>query len=352
VAALGVAGFHLYFQNADEPLKAMLPAIVDTLVYAGSYGVQLFFVISGFVVALTLFPNRDLHGPIGVGAYFVRRSVRLDPTYWLILGLYAALIPIVSTYSPATAFDERSYSTTEIARNILYFLPIHAQHDFYMPVTWTLGLEVQFYLFFATTIALINWLYVRFAIGRDGAMLVVCALMVAAATLHNVGVIDASPGWLPAQLKTFVAGILIALAVMKVRHAFALLVVHLALMIAAVVALDPQYVLGAVIAVLIVLAFTHIPALDRLAGASILVPLGMVSYSVYLIHQLVGAAVIDGLQALISDEPGWIQFVFLGVGVLAAILASALLYWLIERPSLLLSKRINLGRTPVLRAAS
>ncbi len=145
-------------------------------------------------------------------------------------------------------------------------------------------------------------------------------------------------------MKTFLGGILLALAMLGVPHARALLVAHLAMLALSVALFDPPYVLGATVAIVMVIAVTQVKALDRLASAPALVGLGLLSYCIYLFHMLVGGAVIEALQALISDEPGWLQPVFLACGLAATIVFSALVYRLVERPSIALSKRFAPAR--------
>ena len=83
LAALGVAWFHLYGQNAGPPLADAVPSAVSLASVWGRFGVQLFFAISGFVVAYTLLNDKSIDRVRDIGRYFVRRSVRLDLTYWL-----------------------------------------------------------------------------------------------------------------------------------------------------------------------------------------------------------------------------------------------------------------------------
>ena len=75
LAALGVAWFHTYSQNTS--LGDDMPKAFSVVSVWGRFGVTLFFVISGFVIAHTLFADRNVNTPMAVGKYFVRRSVRL-----------------------------------------------------------------------------------------------------------------------------------------------------------------------------------------------------------------------------------------------------------------------------------
>jgi peptidoglycan/LPS O-acetylase OafA/YrhL len=155
IAALSVAWFHLYSQNGGVPLADAMPAAMNLASVWGRFGVQLFFAISGFVVAYTLLLDRSFGHVRDIGAYFIRRSIRLDPTYWLALAAYVIGVPlIVKLGGPADVFPPQRLDVPEIAANVLYFLPLNIL--LYVPVAWSLVVEIQFYLFFALLVLALN----------------------------------------------------------------------------------------------------------------------------------------------------------------------------------------------------
>jgi peptidoglycan/LPS O-acetylase OafA/YrhL len=88
LAAVGVVLFHFYI--GTKTLTQEAPSWVNHLAASGRFGVWLFFVISGFILTHTLLPRTGLRTAKGVGLYMLRRSVRLDPVYWVILTLFIA----------------------------------------------------------------------------------------------------------------------------------------------------------------------------------------------------------------------------------------------------------------------
>jgi peptidoglycan/LPS O-acetylase OafA/YrhL len=104
----------------------------------GFLGVDLFFVISGFLIVTLLLRERDRTGEISLKAFYIRRSLRIFPLYYLfILGL--ALIYFL--------FNQDS----ESGRKFLSELPIYLLYlGNFFPVTldivWSLAAEQQFYL--------------------------------------------------------------------------------------------------------------------------------------------------------------------------------------------------------------
>lgn len=107
----------------------------------GRWGVPLFFVISGFIVALP-FARSILQGarPVRLRDYFTRRVSRLEPPYIISLLI---LFPLVLAVQHSTA-------RSQIAHLIASMLYIHnlayGSLSTINPVTWSLEAEIQFYL--------------------------------------------------------------------------------------------------------------------------------------------------------------------------------------------------------------
>lgn len=90
VAALAVALFHLSRQEGDA---------FSWVLNHGHYGVEMFFVISGFVIPLSM--QRSGYQLPRIGSFLTRRVMRLYPVFFVVL-----LISIANTYfgKPALAY--------------------------------------------------------------------------------------------------------------------------------------------------------------------------------------------------------------------------------------------------------
>jgi peptidoglycan/LPS O-acetylase OafA/YrhL len=230
IAALSVAWFHLYGQNGGPPLAEAMPAALNVASVWGRFGVQLFFGISGFVVAYTLLNDRSIGRARDVGTYFIRRSVRLDPTYWLALAAYVIGVPlIIKLGGPADVFPSQRLDVSDIVANVLYFLPLNTL--LYVPVAWSLVVEIQFYLFFALLVVALNRLEKR-GWDRNGVFfwLGTLLMLVAAAPMLRSG--PPAPN-LYEYLYQFLGGIFAAAAYLRVPRAPLLWGLHVVLMIAA-----------------------------------------------------------------------------------------------------------------------
>jgi peptidoglycan/LPS O-acetylase OafA/YrhL len=77
IAAVSVVLFHLKEGKHIPNLYALMPKWLQTLFDHGVLGVSIFFVLSGFVIAHSLYKQ---HVTLRLaGRFMLRRSIRLDP---------------------------------------------------------------------------------------------------------------------------------------------------------------------------------------------------------------------------------------------------------------------------------
>jgi peptidoglycan/LPS O-acetylase OafA/YrhL len=100
VAIASVLAYHINgYTVAKTPYTHTTTAATDPLcrIFAqGHVGVQLFFVISGFILALP-FARQHLRAGkvVTLGDYFLRRLIRLEPPYAIALTLTALLLVVL-----------------------------------------------------------------------------------------------------------------------------------------------------------------------------------------------------------------------------------------------------------------
>lgn len=138
--------------------------------WGGWVGVDLFFVLSGFLITAGLLRARD--APDRLRTFWARRAFRLFPAYFLFLGVAAALGALgVAGLAHLGRFDGWAWFVL-YAANFLILLPPHEDLGG-LDVAWSLAVEEQFYLV---------WPLVVFATDR-AALVRVCLLLVATAPL-------------------------------------------------------------------------------------------------------------------------------------------------------------------------
>src|SRR5262245_8352043 len=142
LAALAVAWFH--FTNCTS----LLPQ--DSWVRAsGSFGwlgVELFFVISGFIIPYSMYRGGYCF-PGDFGTFLVKRVVRLDPPYLAVIGVTLGLL-WASAFTPGVAVPRREVSGPQVLRDLGY-LNAFLGYPWLNPVFWTLAIEFQFYVLVA-----------------------------------------------------------------------------------------------------------------------------------------------------------------------------------------------------------
>jgi exopolysaccharide production protein ExoZ len=117
--------------------------------WSGAAGVDIFFVISGFVMALSSRPLARTSSP---GFEFMKRRVeRIAPLYWLFTTLRVVLLVV----APAVALHGLG-STWHVAASYLFIPSYSATHEALpvLSVGWTLNFEMLFYVLFAAALAL------------------------------------------------------------------------------------------------------------------------------------------------------------------------------------------------------
>jgi peptidoglycan/LPS O-acetylase OafA/YrhL len=113
--------------------------------------VQIFFVLSGFVIAYTLRDTRLT--PVALCRFLLRRSIRLDPPYWTsILISSLALCLLADRHQHAAALP----APRLILAHLLYLQDLLGFGEPINHIYWTLCVEFQMYLAFAGMICLLQ----------------------------------------------------------------------------------------------------------------------------------------------------------------------------------------------------
>ena len=115
----------------------------------GASGVDIFFVISGFVMAISLPGLAGKENKAGV--FLWRRFTRIVPLYWAALTVQLAQIKL----NPAMA-AQNILTPWRVAASYLFIPARNGKGDMYPLITvgWTLNYEVFFYLLFACALML------------------------------------------------------------------------------------------------------------------------------------------------------------------------------------------------------
>ena len=332
IAALSVVGFHaISIENKYFGGVGIVPPIFE----GGMSGVDLFFVISGFVMVLT---TRGRHGsPRRVGEFAWNRAFRIYPTYWF---YYLLLLPVF-LLAPGLINASEGNRVDLFASFFLLpsdLLPL-------LLVAWTLTLELWFYIVFAVLLFLPERI-LPFALGVWFVILVV---------INWSGPISANPYVeVPANAMAieFVFGAVAALVFRRVGViAAAIAAVAGIVLIATLGVATPMdltagpglarpFTLGLGFALLL-LAVTAFEARRGIGVVGRLAILGDMSYSVYLSHVLV-MSVLGRIWVLVAGPlaTNTVAIVLSWIVILAAVLVWGWLsFQFVEQPVMRLSTR-------------
>lgn len=310
VAALAVVLFHLttQFDRLYTPVKTSSLSFMH-----GHYGVNLFFVISGFVIFMTLAKTRT------AADFVVSRFSRLYPTYWL-----AVLITFAVTH--ALGLPGKLVSAGHALANALMFHGL-----FRVPhvdgVYWTLEVEL---LFYCGMLALFVCKQLHRIFALVTGLLLLRLVYFACQQLLGIDLPFILWRLLILQyLPWFALGLAVHALTQdgdrKVRMQ-AGCVAGLALLILAVSESLAIAALGAAFFMLVLAAALSRLSLLRLRA---LVWLGSISYPLYLLHENISWSLMLRLHAL-----GWQTDVIAVVALLAALaLAAAVSRWA-EQPAM------------------
>lgn len=196
VVALHTAGYWNVLAGRTYPPLTGVEAILVPFISLGYYGVHLFFVISGFVLALPFAKHAFCGGKnVDLKAYFVRRITRLEPPYVITMIAYFLMMPFFKKAGWSELFPHLAASLMYV-HNIVYGCGSLINNN-----AWSLEVEVQFYLLMPL-LAGVLWLP---RIVRRG----VCAAGIVFFSLHRYWLPPAFPESILQFAQFFLAGILL-----------------------------------------------------------------------------------------------------------------------------------------------
>lgn len=316
-AAYSVVMYHC-FMGAMNPTDPIGQSYLDL----PSGGVDLFFVISGFVMTYTTAANET------PGGFAIKRMTRIVPLYWAMTCVVIGMTLIRGWLFPNVVLSPEAILSS------LFFIPhVDGSGSMYpvLGVGWTLNYEMAFYLLFAISLVL------PFAWRSSGLLLLITLTWLVAVITNLVEPAEtASLASFYANpiLFEFAAGCLIGhmirqpsvIAFVRVTPMWPFALAGLAgfAILPAILSLDAPSVLryGAP-SVLLVFAAVGQDLHRAPARESWLTKLGDASYSAYLLHPVLLVITTQGVRAIVGD--GALSSTLILAGVLISTACASLL---------------------------
>jgi hypothetical protein len=347
LAATLVVLFHLH-GAISRTASNWLWSPVDWIARNGFLGVDIFFIISGFVIALSVSKGAPTFGYFG--RFILRRSIRLDPPYWSSILLEVLLLHLSLRLFSGLAVPLPS--APQLLAHLFYaqeLLGYGSVVDSY----WTLCYEIQFYAFFVGMVVLQAKLPERL---RGPAWTACVGTILFGLSLWTR---YWRPGWLPNGVAIdrwfqFFIGALTWRAVTAPGRLRLLVAAWITVVVSVIVARAPVTQLLPIL----VSGWLLLAARDARWGWLFATRpfrfLGAISYSIYLYHASVGWRFVSLVQRVLPGP--WSPATAIGVylvGIVVSIGFAAVMWRFIERPCLRLCQRVRLPRrTTTLSAPS
>ena len=339
----------------------------------GGFGVTVFFFVSGFLITRQVLAEQALRGQLPLGAFYIRRLLRLYPALLVALVIGGAVfVALGGRFPPGQVLAAVFYYTNYYGRFSSY---IGVPDGMYNPfgILWSLAVEEHYYLVFPALVVLLGRTRLRFALVLCGVIAAVTlwrfhvaqACSFAAVPCLGDGADDRILQGTDTRIDSILYGAILA-TLLGTRWAAPLLrvlqqpvvfVVGVALLAVSFVIRDPMFRdtarftmqgIGLFLAIGSALFSARLGWVRTLLSLPVAIRLGRWSYSLYLWHSIVLMCIVSVLPASIwrpalVDGRISVAWDILGIPVVLAVSAgvAALSYHYVEMPMVALRRRFG-----------
>ena len=316
VAALSVCFYHFVcsYGLINNPLA--------TKVFAyGAYGVDMFFVISGFIIPWSMYYSGYKFK--NFFQFLFKRLARLEPPY--IASMVLAILASIVAQQYVMHSSHIILNPTQIALHFGYLIPFFKKYHWLVGVYWTLAIEFQYYLLMALTFSWVVksnlWGRIFFYVSIMGFTLIMDRIEFG--RILPMGIVAWS-NFLPHYLPIFLVGIVLFLKKSDRISMKEYACVTFLLFVYSILIYGYGRMVCIFTPVFFILFFQDLKF-------RILSFFGEISYSIYLMHDIAGNLFINLVTPQASSH---ITKVLVIIGAFAVSTVSAyLLYLIVENPS-------------------
>lgn len=349
----GIRGFAillvLLFHYLNNPLSesnniGLFGSLLSKITYFGWVGVDLFFVLSGFLIGGILLANRDKKSYFRT--FYWRRALRILPPYYLLLFLFLVLNYFIG--NPDYYIFEKPlpmWSYWTFTQNFIMGWQGHLGPEGITP-TWSLAIEEQFYLL----CPLLVW----FVAPRHLPWYLLVLIVIAPISRGLSNNWYQSYVWFHCRVDSISIGVLLAWLwqyrkewlVTNIKSIRWLMSISLVTLVAIELLFGSlgvlKHTLFAVLFSLLILIVLIQPTLplSRLFETKMMVFFGTISYSLYLFHNLINGVlhqvILNNQKPLLNN----MNDLVVSIGALMiSILLAKILHQILEQPLINIGKR-------------
>ncbi len=312
LAATAVCFYHFVYTTVDY----VHDETIREIFHYGQKGVQLFFIISGIVIPLSLI-NSDYTLKQWKN-FILKRFIRIEPPY-IVAVLIGIAYLIIRNYIPGTITVNLVPSFQEIILHLGYLIPFFENADWINPVFWTLAVEFQYYLVLS--------LFFPLLLGKKLVLRIVFYLL-----FFGIGFLQIGDGFFPHWGPYFLAGIVYILMRKRIIPITEFWTVAF-LLIPTIYYLFGVVDLGIAIGGLLLIHYcSNFKTRFTLF-------LGKISYSLYLLHSIIGAAFVNYLSH--QFRAPYQKVIVILIGFAISVVAGYFLYRFVEKPTHNYAKKIG-----------
>ena len=278
-------------------------SIFSLLFNYGKYGVDFFFVISGFIIFNAHFEDIGVKGKSII--YLKKRFFRIYPIYFIILTIKVLIFICLSIQIPE---NQRSFA---YFLNSYLLLPLENQYPF-LSVAWTLSFEITFYTYFLLAMKMQKRTFFLLTLGW--------MLLIIFYNIINLKYNFILNHLLNSYNIEFIIGVFASLIYREKKFLnIGLKVVVIIFLLFLFIEktesdLLMRMVLGSCFGIIVLLS-AYVSRITKISHSNVidktLLSIGNASYSIYLVHTLVITAIYKTLINLINiDYLGFVTLIF------------------------------------------
>ena len=310
-----------------------LPSIALNYFKLGAHGVDLFFVLSGWLICGLYWQEQSRFGSVQIGRFWARRWLRTLPAYF-------AVLPIA--YLSVYLFRQQEFDWV-----YLVFGQNYREKIPFFLVSWSLAVEEHFYLILPILLGLLGWLRVPMLYAVGGLIIIFANIRLLDANVSS----GATFGYSVTASHFHFTGLFLGVFLAKLKCSYSVFWVRLLSYgnFFAIVSLgtfftlplwsaEAQYYWGnnvAIFAAASLLLLAQHRAQLWCASTKLVKRVALTSYSVYLTHAMVINAVLLLCEGFALDF-----FSMIPLTIVVIFLVGEALYLFVEKPSMQFRERL------------